>query len=366
MRSCILLYSNLEKNKFSDLYLDYSKAIGSLGYHVTLLDYLATDFDNNFFKAIDESTSHKNTFVLSFDSNLVDLNVSSGNVYDIIELPIFSILTLQVDNYELYEDVKKYIRCVIDKHEAISTKKHLMPRANILFLPSAARRITAELPKIENRPIDVLFCGEIFDATNVRMAWKDNPEISVLCDNMVEILLSDENKSAFDAFYESGDPSPFQYDKMLALPCINYVNAYMQSVKTSKLLKEISGLTVYTPYDAKEYLSMIASSKIVLNTPLNLKYGITDEMACSMANGSICASETNEFTKDNQMDNLFLNYSNSNYSLLNEKIKEALISPQNLNAMSESASVFAENNLSVLQNAKKIIEASEIARLLNL
>ena len=375
-----------------DWSLAYADIIRELGYKVTIVDF-STDvktLSESLVKAL--SSDPKPSFVLSVHGYGYDLQVENGqSIYDQCQIPF---LALSLDNPMIYiESIKHESRFTFwglyDKSDLDYAIKYINPNKNYLFTPNAGFSSSSPPMPFHERDCDIMFCGTIFEPEEYRKSWKqfNIPHLATLCEAVVELLLSDNRKSLFEAMEEA----------LLCLgifslngvgnnihTIVNVVSFYVRGYRRMALLNELAqagmkihcfghkkqleklnhpNLVIHDFLYTREYLEALGRSKIVLNTTPNGKYSMTERQLSAMMNGAAVATDTNDYIEQCFTGNTnIIGFSHKDYKALADKLSYLLASPQKLEEIARNGEDAAKKNHTVRHRAADLIAVAEIGR----
>jgi len=372
----------------------YADALRELGYGVAIIDF-STDgktLTESMLKAL--NSNPKPAFILSIHGYAYDLQAGDGqSLYDLYQIPF---LVLSLDNITFYHmPIKHESRFTFwglyDKADLDYAVKYITPNKNYFFAPNAGFSSTVPPTPFHERDYDIIFCGTLWNPEDSKNNWKqfNIPHLDALCEAMVELLLSNNRKSIFEAMEEA-----LRCQGIFSLngvgnnfhAIVDAVSAYVRGYRRTALLNELAqaglkvhcfghkkqlerldhpNLLIHDFLYTREYLEALGRSKIVLNTTPNGKYTMTERQLSAMMNGAAVATDINDYIEQCFTDDTsFIGFSHKDYQALADKLSYLLASPQKLEEIARNGEDAAKKNHTVKHRAADLIAVAETGRLL--
>jgi len=372
----------------------YADVLLELGYGVAIIDFSTDEktLTENLLKAL--NSNPKPEFILSIHGHAYDLQAGDGqSIYDHYQIPF---LALTLDNPMVYHGSIKYQSrytfCgLYDKSDLDYAVKYINPNKNYFFAPNVGFSSTVPPTPFHERNFDIMFCGTVFEPEIYKNYWKklNIPHIDKLCETLVELLLSDNRKSLFEAMEEAlHRHGIFSLDGVgnSFHTIVSVVSSYVRGYRRTALLKGLAqaglevhcfghkkqleklehpNLIIHDFLYTREYLETLGRSKIVLNTTPNGKYSTTERLLSAMMNGAAVATDINDYIEQCFTDNTsFIGFSHKDYKALADKLSYLLASPQKLEEIARNGEEAAKKNHTVRHGAVDLIAVAETGSLL--
>lgn len=247
--------------------------------------------------------------------------------WETLKLPHWTIL---VDpafyDLELMKSPFSIISCV-DRSDCDLLRSYRFE--NVFFLPHAVERELITKSVLQNKTIDVLFCGTCYDPDHLRAYWQNiyPEEVNAAIDDAIEIVLSDNSTSFFRATLRalaqhSIDPHEVEFDQIAY-----YVDSYSRGIDRLQLIRSIktahihvfgskcwreekpiedwqsylgnqANVTVHPPVHFEDALQLFKQSKICLNSMPFFKNGTHERVFAALACGALPLTSDNIFMRE--------------------------------------------------------------------
>lgn len=252
---------------------------------------------------------------------------AGGYFWDMHKQPHWTIL---VDpafyDLELMQSPFSIISCVDRTDCELMRSYHF---ENVFFWPHAIERELIETEHSIDRPYDVIMLGTCYDPDHLRAYWRQHypAEVSEAIDDAVEIVLSDNHTSFFQALILSLatheiDPHEVEFDQLAY-----YVDSYARGIDRIQLIRSIRdrpvhvfgdkcwreeqpikdwsyylgkqhNVTLHPPVSFSEALQLLKRSKICLNSMPFFKNGSHERIFAALACGALPLTSDNLYIRD--------------------------------------------------------------------
>ncbi|MCP5103110.1 MAG: glycosyltransferase family 1 protein [bacterium] len=303
-----------------------SSAVRRLGHEAVVIDLVR---DPRWLQKITGAFSRPCT-AFGFNGIGFELRTPDGrSLYDALKIPFIAAL---VDHPIYHMDViKKDIRDVtvacVDHTHIRFIREQLEGCRPAFFLPHAGTPVSPAIPAEDGsegnaeRDIDVLFSGSIEDPDKWRRKWKSFPPVvAQLCDEIAETALADASLSLEEITAAGLRARGMAADQKIfleLLPGLMSIDRFIRAHRRVTCLKKLSdsgihlhiygsvieksplkvkeNIVFHGPVSFSEVLSVMARSKIVLNTLPYFPEGSHERVFSAMLNGALCISDSNRY-----------------------------------------------------------------------